>query len=87
MSSVAAERLRPRHLVDGLVHGPHDRRRQRERDVADPEPDQPGVRMGLGERLHPAGDLGEEVRRLEREVVLVDPDHAGLPVCERLTGF
>ena len=79
LGPVAPERLGPRHLVDGLVHGAHNRRGQRQRDVADPEPDQPGVRMGGRKRLHAPRDLGEEVGRLQREVVLVDPDHDRLP--------
>src|SRR5262249_42195641 len=61
------------------LEGLDDRRRQGQRDVADPEVDdpRPGMRLAVG--LGPPLDLGEEVARLQVQEGLVDPRHPAAP--------
>ena len=76
VGAVAPERLGPRLLAGRLLERLDDRRRERQRDVADAEVGQPdagvGVAIGLGAPL----DLGEEIARLQVQEGLVDPGHA-----------
>ena len=72
---VAAEALRRPHLVDGLAQRLDHRRHQRQRHVADPEPDDLRAGFLLLERAHAAADLGEQVAGLELAVALVDARH------------
>jgi hypothetical protein len=75
IGSVAPEGLGARQLVGGLVEGADHRRRQRLRDVADPEVHQARAGMRFVKGLGPAADLREEVARAEAPEVLVDPGH------------
>ena len=86
VGAVALERLGDRLLADGHLQGPDHRRRKRQRDVADPQVDQPriGVRLAIG--LAPPLDLGEEIARLEIQESLVDPGHARAPLVECASG-
>src|SRR2546428_12009601 len=72
---VAPQRLRSALLARRLFEGVHHGRRQRPRDVADAERDDARVGMDLAKRLRAPLDLGEEVARLQVQVVLVDPRH------------
>jgi hypothetical protein len=65
LGTIAAERLRPRHLIDGGVQRLHDRRRQRLGRIADAEADELGLRVRRLELLHPPRDLAEEITALE----------------------
>ena len=73
--AVALEGLAAGHLVGGLVHGADDGGRQRLGHVADAEVDQADVGMGVGERLRPAPDLGEQIVLVEVQVRLVEAGH------------
>ena len=86
VGAVALERLGARLLADGHLQGPDHRRRKRQRDVADPQVDQPriGVRLAIG--LATPLDLGEEIARLEIQESLVDPGHARAPFVECASG-
>ena len=64
------------HLVGRGVERLDAHGRQGLRDVADPEADHGLLRVGRDIGVHPAGDVGEQIRGLELEVVFVDPDHA-----------
>src|SRR5207248_3439920 len=64
LGAVAAEGFAAGHLVDGLVHGLGDGRRQRLGDVADGHAADLGRGVFLGEGGDAAADLGEEVTGL-----------------------
>ena len=66
------------HLVDGVVHGRDDRRRQRFGDVTDSQSNHVGVGVGLDERVDPATDFGKEVAGLELQIVVVELGHRGV---------
>jgi hypothetical protein len=75
LGRIAAEGLGLRHLVDGFVHRPDHRVRQRAGHVADSEADQ--LRIGVRRLVlarAPAG-LAEEIAGAKLQVVVVDPGH------------
>jgi len=77
LGRVAAEGLRPGHLVDGLVHRADHGVGQGSGHVADPQTDELRVRVrGLVFTSAPAG-LTEEVAGAKLQVVVVYPGHGG----------
>ena len=56
--------------------------RQRPGDVPDAQADEPRPGIGLAEGGDPLGDVGEEVARLELEVVIVDACQGPLLSCD-----
>ena len=65
-------------VVDRGVQGLDDGGNERQRDVADAEPDDRGFGVGGGEGARSPADLGEQVAGLEVEVVAVDGGHGFL---------
>jgi len=72
---VSLEGGRIRHLPDALVEGIDDRRGEGERDIPYSEADQPRAGGLLREGGDTPPDLGEQVARLELQVVRVDAGH------------
>jgi hypothetical protein len=79
VGTVALERLAARHVVGGLVDGPHDGRGQGLGHVAHAQVHHAHAGMRVGERLRAAPDLGEEVALVEVQVELIESRHGGLP--------
>ena len=75
LRAVSPEALGGGHLVDGRAHGVDDRRSEREGHVADPEPDDRSVGMGLLECPDTPLDLGKEIAGLQLPVALVHLRH------------
>ena len=73
--AVSAEALGSGHLVDGRVHGVDDRSRERKGHVADPEPDDRSIGVGILECPDAPPDLGEEIAGLQLPVALVHLRH------------
>jgi len=65
------------HLSSGGAERLDDRGCERQRDVADPEPNDLGVGIRGIELTYPTRDFGEQVAGAELAVVLVDPGHRG----------
>ena len=77
LRTIAAERGAIRHFIDGLVHGGNDRAGQRLRDVANAAANEAlgGLGIRVGESLHAAADLGEEIAGFELEVIVIEISH------------
>ena len=78
LRAVAVEPLGGGHLVHRPVHGGGDGGGQRPGHVADAQPDQLPVRVGLAVGGHPPGDLGKQIAAGQLVVIGIDVCHGAL---------
>ena len=73
--AVALERLAPAQFVGAGVQGRHAHGRQRLGDVADAEPDDRPLRVGLLKGGDAPGDVAEQIGGLQLGEIFVNADH------------